>query len=70
MPCAYIGLASQLDARMLGAALVEVTMTDVRAAVGLETAGADCNIRVPEKQAAGLLCALRNGQVLCRTSSL
>ena len=70
VPCANIKLASHLDARMLGAALVEATITDVRAALGLETAGADCNIRVPEKQAAGLLCALRNGQVLFLAHSL
>ena len=48
---------------MLGAALSEVAMTDFRAALGLGTAVADCSIRDPETQAAGLLCALRAGQV-------
>ena len=48
---------------MLGAALFELTMANFRAALGLGTAAADCNIRAPEKHAAGLLCALRTGQV-------
>ena len=65
LPYATIGLASQLDVRMSGAALIELTMANFRAALGLGTAGPDCNIRVPEKHAAGLLCALRTGKVTC-----
>ena len=68
LPYANIGSAFQLDARMLGAALIEVAMMDFRGALGLGTAGADCSIRDPEKQAAGLLCALRDGQVSCHTT--
>ena len=63
LPYANIGLASQLEARMLGAALDTLTMANFRAALGLGTAGAECSIRAPEKHAAGLLCALRSGQV-------
>lgn len=66
LPYATIELASQLDVRMSGAALIELTMANFRAALGLGTAGPDCDIRVPEKHAAGLLCALRTGQVTCR----